>query len=167
MIINMYDIIQPKERISKDAIKVWRITSAIVDSIGIIIAGSLLWLSYHFDWANWLKVTFWIATIILPLFTIWEIIIRPKLLYKYWRYGIDENYVRLRYGIITRTDVVVPMTKIQYVEANQGPLMRKYNLYSLSIGTLGSDHDIPALPEEEALVLRDQISEHAKLKEVE
>src|SRR5690625_7204258 len=97
MIINMYDIIQPKERISKDAIKVWGITSAIVDSIGIIIAGSLLWLSYQFEWANWLKVTFLIATIILALFTIGIVSIRPKLLYKYWQYGHDEREDKFRY----------------------------------------------------------------------
>jgi len=163
----MYDIVEPSRRIAKEAIKVWRITSTIVDSIGIIIAGSMLWISYHFDWVHWLKIIFWIAIIILPLFTIWEIFIRPKLLYTYWRYGVDENYVRLQHGIFTRTDVVIPMTKIQYVEANQGPLMRKYNLYSLSVGTLADSHDIPALPKKEAFALRDQISEHAKLKEVE
>lgn len=163
----MYEILQAKERISKDAIKIWRISSFFTYILLITISGGLLWASYFFDWPNWWSIIFWIATIAFPLFSLWAILIRPSLLYRFWRYGIDEHYVRLQFGILTKSDVLVPMTKIQYVEANQGPIMRRYNLHSLTIGTLGSSHDIPALKEEEAFKLRDLISEHAKLKEVE
>lgn len=163
----MYEIIQARERISKDAIKVWRISSVFTYILLIAISAGLLWASYFFDWPRWLSIIFLLATIFYPLLAIWAIFIRPSLLYRFWRYGIDEHYVRLKFGILTKSDIVVPMTKIQYVEANQGPIMRRYNLHSLTIGTLGSSHDIPALKEEEAFKLRDLISNHAKIKEVE
>lgn len=163
----MYELLEPTKRISKNAVTVWRITNALIDLIGILIGIGLLWASYTFDWYRWIVIVLWVLLILAPLFAIWSVIIEPKLLHRYWRYGIDQNYVRLRYGIINRTEAVVPMTKIQYVEANQGPLMRRYNLYSLTIGTMSSSHDIPALPKEEAFALRDQISHHAKLNEVE
>lgn len=163
----MYEILTPKERISKEAIKVWRISSLFTYIFLIAISGALLWASYYFSWPKWLSVIFWVAVIFYPIASIWAIFIRPSLLYRFWRYGLDEYFVRLKSGIITKSDIVVPMTKIQYVEANQGPIMRRYNLYSLTIGTLGSSHEIPALKEREAFKLRDLISEHAKLKEVD
>lgn len=163
----MYEIVEPKNRISKDAIKVWRITSVFTFFILMIIVTGGLGAAYYFEWPKWVKIILRIIFVVVPLYSIWSVFIRPRLLYKYWRYGIDEQYVRLKHGIFVRSDAVVPMTKIQFVEANQGPIMRKYNLYSLQIGTLGSSHDIPALPKDEAFALRDQISELAKLKEVE
>lgn len=163
----VYEISEPTKKISKNAITIWRITSTLTDLIGFIVVLTILWVSYYFDWPQWLVIMLWIFLIATPFLAIWSIVIRPRLLHKYWRYSIDEHYVRLRYGIFTRTDFVVPMTKIQYVEANQGPLLRKYELYSLTIGTMSSSHDIPALPKDEAFALRDQISHHAKLKEVE
>lgn len=163
----MYEIVEPKNRISKDAIKVWRITSVFTFFILMIIVTGGLGAAYYFEWPKWVKIILRIIFVVVPLYSIWSVFIRPRLLYKYWRYGIDEQYVRFKHGIFVRSDAVVPMTKIQFVEANQGPIMRKYNLYSLQIGTLGSSHDIPALPKDEAFALRDQISELAKLKEVE
>lgn len=163
----MYELQEPTRKISKDAIKVWRITNTIVDVIALIVFAALLWSSYQFDWFHWVIIILWILLILTPVFAIWSIIIEPKLKQRYWRYDIDENYVRLRHGIFNRIDAVIPMTKIQYVEANQGPLLRRYNLHSLTVGTMSVSHDIPALPKEEAYALRDQISHHAKLKEVE
>ena len=59
------------------------------------------------------------------------------------------------------------MTKIQSISTNQGPLLRKYDFYSISIDTMGSSHSIPALPKEKAIELRNQIAYFAKIKEVE
>src|SRR5690625_3245653 len=123
----MYEIIQPTNKISKKAIKVWRVTSGLTYLSLTIVSGVLLWVSYYFDWTKGFKIAFWIAVVYFPLFSLWAIFIRPHLLYRFWRYGIDEYYLRLRHGIFTRSDAIVPMTKIQYVEANQGPIMRKYN----------------------------------------
>lgn len=165
--MKVYEMIEPTRKISRHAVFIWRLTNAIGNLITIVIITTLLWLGYSFDWRQWLMTILWIAFIVTIIYGIWSISFQPKLLQKYWRYNIDEQYIRLRYGILTKEDVVVPMTKIQYVEANQGPLLRKYQLYSLTIGTISSSHEIPALPADEAFALRDQISQYAKLKEVE
>ncbi|WP_308737420.1 PH domain-containing protein [Paenibacillus sp. PCH8] len=59
------------------------------------------------------------------------------------------------------------MAKVQSVTTNQGPLMRKYGLYSVTVGTMGSGHHIPALPEEVAFALRNQIASYARINEVD
>lgn len=165
--IRMESIYEPTSRISKQAIKVWRLSNLITDVIGIIIIGALLWAGIYFDWFQWIITILWILLGVAPLFSIWSVFFEPSLLYKYWRYGMDEEYVRLKYGIFNRKHTVIPMTKIQYVSAEQGPILRKYGLYTIEIGSTGSSHEIPALSEEEAFLLRDQIAHHAKIKEVE
>ncbi|MEN1968357.1 PH domain-containing protein [Lentibacillus sp. N15] len=163
----MYTTTQPENQISTDAIKVWRISNIIQDVIALIVLIGLLWTGIHFAWFHWIIVILWILLGLTPVDVIWSIGIQPVLLHKYWRYGITEEFVQLKHGIFEQKYTVIPMTKIQYVEATQGPLLKKYGLYTIKIGTMRSSHEIPALPEAEAFVLRENIAERAKLKEAE
>lgn len=158
---------QPERRISEDAVKVRRLDNLIEDAIALIILAALLWAGYYFSWYHWIIIIFWVLLCLTPVSVIWSAIIEPKLLYKYWRYGITDEFIQLKRGVFKQENTVIPMTKIQYVKATQGPLLRKYRLYTLSIGTMRSSHAIPALKKEEALQLRDHIAEQAKLKEAD
>lgn len=163
----MDTISEPKNRISSDAVIVWRISNIIGHIIIIIVTIGLLWAGMFYDWYQWVIIVLWIIVGFDLLSTIWSIFIEPVLLQKYWRYGINSEFVQLKHGILNETHIIIPTTKIQYVEAKQGPLLRQYGLYTLSIGTIRTTHEIPALPEQEALTLRDQIAHHAKIKEME
>lgn len=48
-----------------------------------------------------------------------------------------------------------------------GPILRRYQLRSITVETMGSSYSIPALEEKVAYELRDNIAEYAKIKEVE
>lgn len=163
----MNTIPQPKRRIPEDAVKVWRLDNLIEDAIALVVLVGLLWAGYYFSWYHWIIIVLWILLCLMPISVVWSAIIDPKLLHKYWRYGITDEFVQLKRGIFKLEHTVVPMTKIQYVKATQGPLLRRYQLYTLSIGTIRSSHSIPALTEEEAFQLRDHIAEQAKLKEAD
>ncbi|MEH7352975.1 PH domain-containing protein [Neobacillus drentensis] len=157
---------EPQKRLSKDAVKVWIISETILNVIGFIILGILLYLDYRFSWKEWIG---WIIKGLLPiavLGAVWSWI-SPFLLYKNWRYDVDEEFLQLKSGVVNETHQLVPMTKIQSVATKQGPLLRKYRLCSVSIETMGSSHTIPALPKEIAIELRNQIAHYAKIKEVE
>jgi len=157
---------EPQKRLSKDAVKVWIISETIMNVIGFIILGILLYLDYRFSWKEWIG---WIIKGLLPiavLGAVWSWI-SPFLLYKNWRYDVDEEFLQLKSGVVNETHQLVPMTKIQSVATKQGPLLRKYRLCSVSIETMGSSHTIPALPKEIAIELRNQIAHYAKIKEVE
>lgn len=156
-----------ENNISKRAIKVWRLNNIIVEMIFYIGAVGLLWTSYHFEWYRWITIVLWILVFAAPVGMIWSIFFEPVFKQKHWKYGINEHFIHLKYGRFFATHIVIPMTKVQYVEAEQGPLLRKYHLYTVTIGTLGEKHTIPALPDQEALKLRAQIANHARLKEVE
>lgn len=163
----MNTIPQPEKHISEDAIKVWRIVNLMEDVIAFVILIGLLWAGYYFAWYHWVIVVFWVLLCLTPISVIWSSIMEPKLSHKYWIYGVSDDFVQLKRGIFKLEHTVVPMTKIQYVKATQGPLLRRHRLYTLSIGTIRSTHAIPALKEEEAFRLRDHIAEQAKLKEAD
>ena len=164
----MYSKIEPPtKKISKESVKVWRMTEAITNLIILAVLGILLFVDDYFTWKEWIG---WILNglIVLSFFhAIWSIFIEPILLQKYWRYDVNEEFIQTKRGAWSETHELIPMTKVQSVKLNQGPFLRKYNLYSLSIGTMGDSHDIPAIPEKEAYELRDKIAHFAKIKEVD
>ncbi|CAM4079947.1 PH domain-containing protein [Lederbergia lenta] len=156
----------PQKRLSKDAIKVWLISDTIGNIIGILILSILFYLDYRFSWKTWIGWILIVITTFSLLGGIWSLI-HPFLLYKNWRYDVDEEFLQLKSGAMNETHQLIPMTKIQSVATEQGPILRKYELCSVSIETMGSSHTIPALPKEVAVELRNQIAQYAKLKEVE
>lgn len=156
-----------ENNIAKQAVKIWRLTNILWEISIYLVFIALLFLSYYFTWIDWIRVVLWVLICIMPLGMIWSIGFEPRLKQRYWKYGVNERFVYLKHGRFFSTQIVIPMTKVQYVEAEQGPLLRKYQLYTLTIGTLGASHAIPALPEVEALALRAHISNEARLKEVE
>lgn len=158
-------MLEAQKKISAKAIKVFRLRNALIEVSFFVIVVVLLWLGHVYDWYQWLIIIFWILLVISPFSATWSIIFEPNILQKYWRYGINEHFVRLKHGRFKHHDIVIPMTKIQYVGAEQGPLLRKYDLYSLTIGTMRSSHTIPALPQEEAFQIRDQIAFYAQINE--
>lgn len=144
----------------------WMLSETITNLIAFIIIGVLLYLDYRFSWKEWIGWILIGITIISVLGAAWSLI-SPFLLYKNWRFDVDEEFLQLKSGVLNEVHELVPMTKIQSVATKQGPLLRKYGLCSVSIETMGSSHSIPALPKEVAIKLRNQIAQYAKIKEVE
>lgn len=156
----------PRHSLSPNAVKYWRMEELISNVIAGVILAVLLYLDWRFGWYSWIG---WVLIGLAVIFLIgifWSIL-SPPLTYKSWRYDLDEEFLHLQFGIWSRTEQLVPMTKIQAVSLTQGPLMRKYKLASLSVETMGSSHAIPALPKEKAAELRVRIAHFAKIKEVE
>ncbi|QUW22835.1 PH domain-containing protein [Sporosarcina sp. Marseille-Q4063] len=157
----------PEGRLSKDAIKVWIISGVINYAIWLAVFSVLLYLDYRFSWYEWIGLVIIGFTSLIALSGIWSVFIKPFLLYKNWRYAANEEFLQLKFGAFNEEHQLVPMTKIQSVSTNQGPILRKYRLYSLTIETMGSSHRIPALPNDIAIELRNRIAHYAKIKEVD
>ncbi|WP_277678090.1 PH domain-containing protein [Gracilibacillus dipsosauri] len=153
-------------KISEKAPKVWRMTELISDLIGIIILAVIFFLDAYFDWVYWIGWILIALTIVLVLGSIWGVI-EPDLLYKSWYFKVDEEFFQIKKGIWKEQWVTIPMTKIQGVSTTQGPILRRYQLRSITVETMGSSYSIPALEEKVAYELRDNIAEYAKIKEVE
>lgn len=156
----------PEKTLSKNAVKVWLINEAIANGIGLLILAVLLYLDFRFAWQVWIGWVLIAITALQAVGMVW-FFIHPFLAFKSWRYGVTEEFLQLKSGVLIEKYEMIPMTKIQSVATEQGPLLRKYGLHSVSVTTMGSTHTIPALPQEIAGELRNSIARYAKLKEVD
>lgn len=59
------------------------------------------------------------------------------------------------------------MVRVQHVDTDQGPILRRYKMAAVSITTAATTHKIPTLFIEDADSLRDQIAALASVQEDE
>ena len=97
------------------------------------------------------------------IITISTTTILPALRWKRWRYEVDEHEVDLRRGIFIIKRTLIPIKRVQHVDTRQGPILRNYSLSTVAITTAATTHEIPALDDETADEVRNQISNFARL----
>lgn len=81
--------------------------------------------------------------------------------YRAWEFRVGSADVRLRRGVLWRTESVVPHVRIQHVDTTHGPLERWRGLASVVVftaGSVGGSLTIPGLALDEAESLRDQLA---------
>lgn len=158
---------EPTEKISTDAVKVWRISNTIGHLSALLIAAVLIFCTEKFDWYEWIGIVLYVVGGLFVLSSIYSILIEPLFTQRHWRYKIDEEFVQLKFGKWQVRHTLIPMEKVEYVRTEQGPLMRRYGLYNIEIGTTTSNHVIPAIPSEEAKKLKILIATYAKIQDKE
>ena len=87
-------------------------------------------------------------------------VLAPPRRYRAWGYGIDGEELRVRRGVWTRVQTVVPLDHVQHIDVSQGPLERLFGITSLVLHTAGTLHSqivLPGLARETAERIRDEI----------
>ena len=142
--------------------KVWLARSCIAFAVWVIIVtvafGVCMWFSW---WGTWQTV---VALTIVALSVI-NLVTTALLLnynYRFTRYQIDQDTFSVQKGYFFRTLTVVPYTRVQHMESEQGPLLRHYGLVSLTVSTAVDTHEIPGLTPPEAQSVLEQITSLVK-----
>lgn len=153
----------PQHRLPRTAVKAWRISGLLV-SLFFWMGPVAMW---FFDTQQ--VVDLWIylliASILVPI-TLLATFVFPHFRWKRWSYDINEHEIDLQHGLIIVQRTLIPVNRVQHVDTRQGPILRNYGLSNVTISTAATTHEIPALTEENAAKVRDQISRLAlKAKE--
>jgi uncharacterized protein len=151
---------EPQTRISERALVVWRISGVIASLFSWIVGGGLVTLGVLFDWPVWIITA---VSILILIFSYLITFFFPKLRWKRWRYEVREQEIELQRGVFIIKRTLIPMVRVQHVDTQQGPLLRKYQLSTVMISTAATVHEIPALEMEEAEELRQSISRLARV----
>jgi uncharacterized protein len=153
---------EPQKRISPKALKVWRL-HGVLQTLGmaVLVAGTVV-LTMIFDWPVWIMAA---AIGVLLLFTYLMIFFLPSMRWKRWRYEVREQEIELQRGLLIVKRTLVPMVRVQHVDTVQGPILKRYNLSTITISTAATVHEIPALDTGEADELRHSISLLARVAE--
>ena len=158
-----FEINEPTQKISQKAVTVWCINDSLKNSIALLVLGILLFLYYKFSWFHWVGIILYVMIAFVFLIMIYDLSIHPIYLQRTWRYDINEHMIQIKYGFFNRHHFIIPMSRVEYVNTNQGPLLRRYGLSAVIIGTIASQHEIPALSENEAKELRNKIISLAQI----
>ncbi|MGK7379057.1 PH domain-containing protein [Planococcus sp. 1R117A] len=153
---------QPKNQISRKGLTVWRLYGTIQTAIIAVFIIGVGVFTYFFDWPQWLYALY--AGIIIA-FGVLLIYLFPKIRWERWRYEVREQEIELQHGLFIVRRTLVPMVRVQHVDTEQGPILRKYDLAEISISTAATTHIIPALVTAEADELRARISVLARVAE--
>ena len=154
---------RPKERIDEKAKIAWRIRGCIYAMFEFLLVAT-----YFIVHRFWWDLPFFIGFILLGLsilLAVMHILIIPTIRMIYWGYEITDDELDIQHGLIVIKRSLVPMVRIQHVDTEHGPIMRLFNLATLSVSTAGTVHKIPALQQETAEALRRQIAHLALLSE--
>lgn len=152
----------PQHKLSKSAVKAWRI-STLIFMLFLFLVPLTLWMYSYFgagQMSLWLIVS---VTVLLVIVAALVILFIPEIRWQRWSYQVDEHEIDLQSGILIITRTLVPIKRVQHVDTRQGPILRSYGLADVTISTAATTHRIPALGEETAEQMRDQISKFARL----
>ena len=99
------------------------------------------------------------------LLKVWLVGIAPSRRFSRWRYTLSSDLLRIVHGYLFRQDTVVPLGRVQHIDVHQGPLMRRWDLATLTVhtaGNHGASVSLPGLKHADALAMRETIRQHIK-----
>lgn len=141
---------------------VWRIYGTLQSlvTLALAIGGSVL--TYFLDGPKWIYA---IVSVVWLVMAILWVIVFPNIRHKVWRYEVREQEIEIQSGLFVVTRTLIPMVRVQHVDTEQGPILKKYGLSNIKVSSAASAHQIPFLLTEDASMLRAKISELARVAE--
>lgn len=154
----------PENKLDPRVKQVWRINDAllILFLMGVVLGCELLFgvlLGRLSQLRDLMMIT---AGVGFACLAVWLLVI-PPIRYVRWRYQVTPEYLDIAKGIIWRQRTIVPFIRVQNTDTRQGPILRAFNLSSVTISTAAQEHEIPGLSEQVAEQLRDSAAEFARL----
>ncbi|MFX3632676.1 MAG: PH domain-containing protein [Candidatus Pristimantibacillus sp.] len=148
------------KRLHRDYITVYRLSALITHVVLYAIIIGYLVLAASKDWTS---IPGWIGLAVVTLSTILYVWLIPEWKYRHFQYELFDEELEIQSGVIIIKNVLVPMVRVQHVELESGPFMRKYDLASVEVVTAATTHRISGLKLSEAQRLKRQIGLLAKV----
>ena len=130
--------------------RMWMISQTI--QTGVVLAGCAVAAAVCLSNGWW---DFWqplIIGVIAALAVIWLATQPAQTAYQYAfnRFRIGERELTLSKGWLVRSTTTVPFNRVQHVDTEQGPLLRRFDLTAVTVHTAVGEHTIDALDSDEA-----------------
>ncbi len=154
---------QEYKKPQREAVKAWRLSKAIALIVltviaGIIIAGMLL---AEADVKTFLIVCAFAAAVLACQAA--ALCIFPLIEYKQWKYQISDDKVEIIHGIFFIKRDIIPAARMQNITIKQGPIYRRFGLFTVEIALASGTFEIVGLSGETAQEIADKLRE--KLRE--
>lgn len=153
---------QLANKIPKKGKTVWRIYGMLQSLFVLAVAVGGGVLTYFLEGPIWIHIA---IAVVWVIFAVLWIVVFPNIRHNVWRYEVREQEIEIQSGLFIVTRTLVPMIRVQHVDTEQGPILKRYGLSNIKISSAASSHQIPFLLTEEAAMLRSKISELARVAE--
>ncbi len=155
---------EPQWRVSRSAIGLWTV-EAIIQSLFTLIPAIAASIFIPDEAPRWLVVASDVLPWALALLFLAEILILPRYKYAVHRWEVTADGIYTLTGWLSRTWVLVPISRIQTVDVNRGPLQRMFGLASVSVRTASAHGsvEIHQLDQYPAAQVADDLSKRANL----
>lgn len=155
---------QPQWRVARSAIGLWTVEAIIGAFFILIPAAAASWLISDAA-PRWLVLASDILPWVLLGFVVVEILVLPRYKYAVHRWEVTPDGVYTLTGWLSRTWILVPISRIQTVDVARGPLQRMFGLASVSVRTASAQGtvQINQLDAYTAAQVADDLSKRANL----
>lgn len=150
MTVDGYRRLEPVSR------KSMYIGNAISFAIVAVIVGAIwFYVSGHpVDFAPIARIACSAVIIVSAIYSLVE----PQVIYRRYRYRIDDEKVDIRKGVVFITHQMVPIERIHQVDVTEGPVNRMFGLANVHITTAGGTVEIQWLQREVAEDIADKLN---------
>lgn len=128
---------EPTQPVSAKAPGYWRTVAAINAAVSWVLAVPVA-VTTALAPQGWWTVLGWVAVGVLLLAPLPALTVAPGIRYRVHRWDVTDIAVHVRHGWLTRTDEIVPLSRVQTVDSVQGPLMRLFGLRTVTVQTASS-----------------------------
>ena len=145
---------EPQRRLAPAARRLWRLEGAFAALLAIVAAAVA-----DAATSGWVGLVAWLAAL---LVAVAAVVLVPELRWRRWRWEVREHEVDIRRGTLTVTRTLVPMLRVQHVDTRRDPLEQLFGLATVVFHTAAGENRIPALPLDEAGIVRERVAELAR-----
>ena len=149
-------------KMAPEGLKVMRLANAIVVAILVILALIAFIVSFF---VSFKEALWWISggTLVLAiLYAIVFVWLKPVYAYHVFGYQYAQEGIIVREGFIFVQETKVPLFRIQNIDIEEGFIMRKYQLATLTFSTAGGNTEIKLIDKQQAMKIK-QFIQHGIL----
>jgi uncharacterized protein len=146
---------EPQRRLAPAARWLWRLEGVLLGLVAVVAAAIADGVTHGF----WPAAAAWTVAALLAGTAV---LVVPELRWRRWRWEVREHEVDIRRGTLTITRTLVPMLRVQHVDTRRDLLEQLLGLATVVFHTAAGENRIPALPLDEAGLVRERIAELAR-----
>jgi membrane protein YdbS with pleckstrin-like domain len=119
---------EPRQRVSTRARAVWTVGALVqvVVGVGVLAVLVLVWQLFAMPWWGWLACA---------LIALGYVAVMPAFRYRVHRWESTADAVYTQTGWLTRERRIAPMSRVQTVDLEQGPVSRLLGLAEVTVTT--------------------------------
>ncbi len=122
---------EPAYLAAPNALRYWSIGSFMAALFWWVVIFGVYTFAIPDSWTSWAGP----LAIVLVLGSLVEMIVVPQLRYRVHRWEVTPTAVYTRSGWLNREQRIAPLSRVQTVDSEQGPVMRMFNLASITVTT--------------------------------